>query len=293
RFLEDTHDSEKDDLEKDDSEKHDLEEDIYKDSSKDLEKVDSEKDDSEKDDSEKDIQDSSKDSERDIQDSKKDSKKYDSESIFGHKFDFVIPSNEKESLIGYKTCPRLTHILTLSSKKGFKEFSDKKDIQIITDNFLYSICTKSKINCDKIPCNLEKSIKIVEGSFKTWSYQSILLKKHSNLRKFMFGKFANDLLIILRNNKKINIISAHDNSLSYILTGLGTDILERPPLASAIFIEIWSYNSVKYIRILFNNFVCLTNLDKSTNVPYETMINYLERAAISDEKELEQSCANL
>lgn len=207
---------------------------------------------------------------------------------FGENFTFKIPSLKEETLVGYKTCPRLTHILTLPSKKGFAKVKNKKDIQIATDNYLYSICKDMNLDCSKTSCDLERSIDIVDGSFKTWTYQSILLNSHLNVRKFLFGRFANDLLLAFRDKKKLTILSAHDNSLSYILAGLGTQVIERPPLASAIFIEVWALNGVKYVRILFNNFICATNIDKSTNIPYEKMMKYIEAASASDEDLVEE-----
>lgn len=212
------------------------------------------------------------------------------EKIFGEKISFQIPKNE--TLVGYKTCPRLTHIMGLPSKKGFAGINKKNNLQIITDNYLYSICRNMEIDCNFAPCDENETVNLVDGSFKTWTYQSLLLKSHKNVRQFIFGKFAKDLHEVLRDNKKVSVMSAHDNSLSYVLAGLGTQVIERPPLASAIFLEIWAYNGVKYIRILFNNFICATKIHKSTNIPYEKFIKHLEDVQITD-SELKEECDKL
>lgn len=212
--------------------------------------------------------------------------------LFGENFVYKVPNVKDDTLIGTKTCQRLTHILTLTSKKGFEDVPKQNDLQNITDNYLYSLCKNMELDCERVPCEENQSNQLVDGSFKTWTYQSILLNTHEEVLKFLFGKFANDLLNSLRNDKKISIFSAHDNSLSYVLAGLKTQIIERPPLASAIFLEVWSFNGVKYVRIIFNDYVCITSLDKSTNISYEKIMIYLESIVV-DDIYLNSSCDSL
>lgn len=97
------------------------------------------------------------------------------------------------------------------------------------------MCSGMPLSCDKLSCKKDGVYEIVKANFNTWTFLSILMLNHEKVSKMLFGKFAKDLINILQDSKKINILSAHDNSLAYVLAGLLTKVIERPPLASAIF----------------------------------------------------------
>lgn len=211
---------------------------------------------------------------------------------FGKVFTLKIPSINKDTLVGYKTCPKLTHILTLTTKKAFSNVRNQADLQNVTDNYLCSMCAGTQLDCNKLICDMDEVSDMVTANFKTWTYQSILLLNHIKVLKFLFGKFAVDLRLLLEDNRKLSVLSLHDNSLSYVLAGLGTRVIERPPLASAVFIEVWENGDGKYVRVLFNQFVCVTGVDSSTNVPFDKFIRYLN-AIKTDDKSLVEACPYL
>ncbi|ELQ74707.1 Lysosomal & prostatic acid phosphatase [Trachipleistophora hominis] len=211
---------------------------------------------------------------------------------FGKTFTLKIPPISKDTLVGYKTCPKLTHILTLTTKKAFSNVKNQTDLQNITDNYLCSMCADIQLDCEKLSCNISEVYDVVTANFKTWTYQSILLLNHLEVLEFLFGKFAIDLGLLLEDNSKLSVLSLHDNSLSYVLAGLGTRVIERPPLASAIFIEVWENKGDKYVRVLFNQFVCLTNIDSSTNIPFDKLVRYLNAVKATDAS-LSEACTSL
>lgn len=204
-----------------------------------------------------------------------------------------IPKATSDSLINQKNCNALNTILNRNITNWFKEVEpnsiDPKQPQIMTDIYMTHICNHVDLNCKNISCDPDVIMKYIKAGLATWRSQTDVTYKNEKVLKLAFGRFAKELLDMMMDDTKLFIISAHDGSLSIILSGLKTAAREHPPYASAIFIELWKGDEY-YVRILFNKSVCQTGIDDSTNIPLKKFIQYLYKVQFKDENEYRIAC---
>ncbi|KAF7683259.1 putative acid phosphatase 5 [Astathelohania contejeani] len=210
-----------------------------------------------------------------------------------------VNRNSGDSLLNPRKCRKLLtpmepQLNVLSDgipgdKKEFENISPSRK----TDIYLTHICNDVDLNCNNLNCDEKLIEKYIKLSLDTWRSESEMAIRNESILKILFGRFARDLLIYLEDtDKKLYIISAHDGSLANILIGLGTSVVDHPPYASAIFLELWENKKEKFIRVLFNNRVCQTTIDESTNIPLTKFKNYLKVLAI-DNSELDNICETM
>eukprot|EP00866_Antonospora_locustae_P001969 jgi/Antlo1/1969/141 len=196
-----------------------------------------------------------------------------------------IPTDD--SLVVPENCKRLDEVMIAQGRELYKGISTSKrstDPVKIADNYWTHMCNDVAINCNMLDCSEETIWKYLNASTQVWSEQTKVVDENESLLKILFGKFANELAEIIENNTHMHIYSAHDGSLSSVLAGLGARVYERPPYASAIFIERWvDRNKNKFVRVVYNGRVCKTLIDENTNIPLDKFLKYIKILAVESE----------
>lgn len=196
----------------------------------------------------------------------------------------LTPKPEKDSLLSLKNCPAFSKVLNETYKNNIIHNTTN------IDESLVAMCNDIEESCRKYECDEFKKITAVKNFFDSWKEHTKIIKENNILLKMYFGRFAGDFLDFLDNQTKMEIISTHDNSLSLILAGLKTDFFERPPLASAIFLEIWTNNKNEdFLRIIFNNKILKSDIYHSRLIPLKIVREYLKMMSIN-EKGLKEMC---
>ncbi|EPR79297.1 Histidine acid phosphatase [Spraguea lophii 42_110] len=202
-----------------------------------------------------------------------------------------------DPMISRKDCPMHIRIMNKSLKHLLPEKIPATTVSTDFDNYLTHLCNNIPLNCNKISCDKNKIIEYLNSSFKVWKEQNDTAVHNERILQYTFGRLANEILKKLKTKTPIHIFSSHDGTLSSLLNGLGTKVQEHTPYASAIFIEIWEHGNDKnkkdYARIIFNDKVCQTTIDKSTNIPLKKFIEYLKVLRIRNESELKNSCNDI
>lgn len=193
-----------------------------------------------------------------------------------------IPTDD--SLIIPENCRRLDEVMKAQGRDLYKGISTSKgstDPVKIADNYWTHMCNDVAINCDELDCSEKTIWKYLNASTRVWNEQIKVVDENESLLKILFGKFANELAEIIGNDTHMHIYSAHDGSLSSVLVGLGARVYERPPYASAIFIERWAgKNKNKFVRVVYNGRVCKTLIDEDTNIPLDKFLKYIKILAV-------------
>lgn len=207
-----------------------------------------------------------------------------------------IPMLNEDSLVNPKTCPALGKFMSESIDNYYVTIDNSENLkkkfssQFIADSYMTHICNPVPINCNELNCDPSIIKKYLDASLLTWKAQTEQSLYNINVLKMLFGRFANEFLDILKNDKKMHIFSAHDGSLSLILSGLGTLVIDHPPYASVIFLEIWRYNDKEYLRIIFNKNVCESFIDDSTNISMIKLQKYLNKIKLEGNNGFDVSC---
>lgn len=145
---------------------------------------------------------------------------------------------------------------TSTLEKTLEEYGNTgnhSDLNDRIDQYITHMCAGVRIDCNDISCKDEAVTKHIKFSNERWKRNIGIILNEKNTQKKIFSGFASDLLEGLDNGKMVSLYSSHDSSISFILAGLGIDYTERPPYASAIFIEVWCKGGKQFIRIIFNS----------------------------------------
>lgn len=179
------------------------------------------------------------------------------------------PDGEIDSLLYLKNCK--------SYYKVINESLRSPHIKENVDETLVALCNDLYEPCEKYNCNEEYKNNIIKQYFNAWKEHGITIRNNNFLTKIYFGRFANELLNFIDGPKKMQIISSHDNSISLILAGFKTNFVEKPPLGSAIFLEIWVDNkNNEFLRIIFNDKVLKSDIFNNINIPLNIVREYAE-----------------
>lgn len=200
---------------------------------------------------------------------------------------------ENDSLLNPTNCDRLQEMVKVHGQDFFSTMrSNKRKLtpEKMADNYWTHLCNDVSVNCDVLDCEEKNIWKYLDASSIAWAEQARVAYENESVIKMVFGRFAKELGALVQSDTRMHIYSAHDNSLSSLLIGLGTKILARPPYASAIFIERWADASgKKFVRVIYNNETCKTLIDKQTNIPLEKFTKYIKLLE-ADNEELEKLC---
>lgn len=202
-----------------------------------------------------------------------------------------IPTDD--SLVVPENCRRLDEVMKAQGRELYREISTSKrsgDPAKIADNYWTHMCNDVAINCKELDCSEKTIWKYLNASARAWQEQVRVVDENESLLKTLFGKFASELAEIIGNDTHMHIYSAHDGSLSSVLAGLGARVYERPPYASAVFIERWAdKNKSKFVRVVYNGRVCKTLIDEDTNIPLDKFLKYIKILAV-DSGDLHDLC---
>ncbi|KAF7702685.1 Counting factor 60 [Cucumispora dikerogammari] len=194
----------------------------------------------------------------------------------------LTPSAEIDSLLYLKPCKATAKILA----KDLKMPTIKENV----DETLVALCNNIYEPCEKYNCDEDYKNKTIKQYFDAWKLHSLAIKENNFLAKIYFGRFAKELLDFINDSKKMSINSSHDNSISLILSGLKTNFVEKPPLGSAIFLEIWADSeNNEFLRIIFNNKILKSDIFDGINIPIRVVKEYAKIMTV-DQNELKRMC---
>ncbi|KCZ80768.1 hypothetical protein H312_01826 [Anncaliia algerae PRA339] len=159
------------------------------------------------------------------------------------------------SLYPYDNCPSRNNLIRLQTSSYFDSLrtnNQKLQPEKMADNYFTHICNDIKINCNLLECDSKKIKEYLSASNNTWQEQAELIEKNEKIVKIDFGLLSKKIMELFANKTKIHIFSAHDNTITSVLAGFGAGIYEKPPYASAIFIERLSKDNSIFYRLLYN-----------------------------------------
>ncbi|KAM0676411.1 hypothetical protein GVAV_000377 [Gurleya vavrai] len=128
-------------------------------------------------------------------------------------------------------------------------------------------------------------------ALSVWNDQTEILMTDEFILQLTFGRFVNELIDYLNGVNSLYLISMHDAALSMILAGFGTQKTKHPSYASAVFLEVWNDNEIKYVRVIYNDKQIKTTIDDNYNIPLDKFISYLDILK-KDENEVIEKCKN-
>lgn len=73
----------------------------------------------------------------------------------------------------------------------------------------------------------------------------------SDLRRFLANSFSER--IQQKNDKRLIILSAHDTTITMILSALSLAQNEAPPFASTLIFELWKHQDKYLVKLLYND----------------------------------------
>ncbi|ADM11776.1 acid phosphatase precursor [Encephalitozoon intestinalis ATCC 50506] len=172
-------------------------------------------------------------------------------------------------------------------------FSRHPKPQERADHYYTSLCSRVNVDCAELNCNIKNVEDHMKSANDAWTYMATIGSKNVENRKRLFGRFARDLLIDIGEEKQILLYSAHDSSMSAILVGLETDVLEWPSYASALFIEIWCNTGKQYVRMVFNNRVVKPKSFLDDYIPIRDFMELIKSSSASNPQEKTSESSNI
>ena len=73
----------------------------------------------------------------------------------------------------------------------------------------------------------------------------------SELRKFLAYQMEDR--ISKKTDRRMILLSAHDTTITMLLTAMNLEQDEAPPFASTLIFEVWSGNKKPYVKLLYND----------------------------------------
>ncbi|EOB12862.1 Acid phosphatase-like protein 2, partial [Nosema bombycis CQ1] len=166
---------------------------------------------------------------------------------------------------------------------------DPKRISEKADEIRCSMCNSVSVTCADEDCQNDTLPEIVKLSNSMWKKQVQAVVASDLGKKIIFGRFARDLLEILSSNKLMYLVSAHDGTLSMILSSLSDESYAWPPYASALFIEVWCKYGKQFVRLVYNDKKVEFTEKPGEYIPINEFTSYLERMKAED-RELDNLC---
>lgn len=161
----------------------------------------------------------------------------------------------------------------------------------MSDNLFTHVCNDIKVNCEILTCDSQKTKQFIDANRQTWSEDMKIIEKNERIIKLDFGILANKLLELFQNDTKMHIFSAHDNSISSILTGFGSGIYEKPSYASSIMIEKLSKDNLFFYRLIYNGTPIKTIINPDNVILKENEFNeYLKLLKIT-RNDIQELCS--
>ncbi|UTX43484.1 acid phosphatase [Encephalitozoon hellem] len=145
------------------------------------------------------------------------------------------------------------------------------------DHYYTSLCSRVQVDCKELNCDIKSVEEHIKAANDAWEYLANIGGSTDERRKTTFGRFARDLLLDIGEEKYIFLYSAHDSSMSAVLTGLDTGISEWPSYASALFIEVWCNMGKQYVRMVFNDRVVRPKSFPSDYIPIREFMGFLKK----------------
>jgi hypothetical protein len=177
----------------------------------------------------------------------------------------------------------------LNNKLYSELTEDPKRISEKADEIRCSMCNSVSVTCADEDCQNDTLPEIVKLSNSMWKKQVQAVVASDLGKKIIFGRFAKDLLEILSSNKLMYLVSAHDGTLSMILSSLSDESYAWPPYASALFIEVWCKYGKQFVRLVYNDKKVEFTEKPGEYIPINQFTNYLERMKAED-RELDTLC---
>lgn len=209
-----------------------------------------------------------------------------------------IKKIEDDRLMIPKGCSIIENKIRNKSMNTFAPFfeddvtlkENKDDPKRRADAYLTAMCNNINLSCDSLSCDIDIIENYIKKMEEEWTEETKILATDDSMLELTFGVFVNELLDHMESEKYTSFLfSVHDKSISMLAVGFGLTEHNHPPYASALFFEIFKYQSEKFIRIIYNNKVSTTTIDDDIYIPYEKFIDYVNVLKKS-EQEFKKVC---
>jgi hypothetical protein len=165
-----------------------------------------------------------------------------------------------------------------------------KDAYSIYDKYMTSVCTDVSLNCRSTNCDVRSIKQFLETENSKFKKITDKTRRNITANAIGFSTIAKLIKSKLENNDTISLMSAHDSTLSRVLSGLNIDYSNIPPYASAIFIEVLREdNGQEKIRVSYEGEARKFGLYNESQINKPEFIKYLEMFA-NKENDIKNIC---
>lgn len=196
----------------------------------------------------------------------------------------LIRNIEDDNLLSPRNCPNYQNLVQSYLSPNIAHVESK------IDTIMTQFCGNLPIDCRLYFCSEQNLSRELDLYFNNWKTHTDSIKLKDPLIKLVFGKISKDIIDFVNSEKKITVISSHDNTLGTILAGLKSNSSEHPPYASSIFLEIWENSkNENFVRVVYNDKLNVID-SRHTNMALDNFVEYLSNYKISNDNDMHYFC---